>query len=285
MTAPITSPSDAPVDEAELEELDELENWTPEDAPETFLVPVSTTVEWRQFGRFLRSPHLPPHPGRSPGKAQATLRMLWLDLPIMGVLIGTLTLLTVFGFEMPENVNSTLEPTLFIFATIVIVAPVLEEIAFRSWLSGRPWLMALVGLLVTGLVGVPVTLSLIDPQGTMPLLNGLAVIFVALAFTAAGMLRNATVPGWYREKFPWYFWGSTIAFALIHLGNYTQLSWATLIIVLPLVLPQFLLGTMLGYLRVHYGLAPAIALHAAHNTILFGLAVLGGLGETPATGA
>ena len=37
---------------------------------------------------------------------------------------------------------------------------------------------------------------------------------------------------------------------------------------LPLVLPQFILGAMLGYLRVHYGLWTAIALHMIHNGLI-----------------
>lgn len=247
-------------------------------------MPGTTIGEWQRFARFVRQPALPAGSGASPGKISAILRMLWLDLPLMGALIAGITLAAALGFEMPENINATLKPTWGIVALIVLVAPISEELAFRSWLNGAPWLMALVGLCALGMVGVPLTLAAIDPQGALPLLGGIGVIFVALGFTAAVLLRKADTPAWYRRRFAVFYWSSTVGFALIHLGNYTLASWGTLAMLLPLVLPQFALGAMLGYLRVHYGLAPAIGLHAAHNAILFGLAVLGGLGAEPPAG-
>lgn len=281
MTAPSTSPARTPATNPETQRTGDYGEPAIDDLGRRASAPATTTGEWRRYAWFLRQPTLPAQPGQSTGKVQATVRMLALDLPLMGVLIASLTLAAAFGFEMPENVNSTLEPTMGVLALIVIVAPVLEELAFRSWLNGLPSLMAFIGLTIVGLAGVPLALSLLDPQGTMPLLAGIAVIFVALGLTAAAMLRKAETPDWYRRRFAFFYWGSTIGFALIHLGNYTQASWSMLVILLPLILPQFALGTMLGYLRVHYGLGPAIALHAAHNAILFGLAIFGGLGEMP----
>ena len=79
--------------------------------------------------------------------------------------------------------------------------------------------------------------------------------------------------GWFSKTFPFFFWFSTLAFALVHLWNFEEGSLAVL---LPLVLPQFILGSMLGYIRVRFALWAAILLHAAHNATALSLAALAG---------
>lgn len=258
-----------------------------ESAPLPASAPASLIEEWRRFVRFVRRPYLPPHAGSSAAtltgkvtgkvtaKVTGTFRMLWLDLPLMGMLIALLSLAAALGFELPENINATLEFSVWTVVLVVLVAPVLEEFAFRSWLNGAPAIMVLVALCALGLIGVPLALNVFDPGGQLPLLNLFAPLLVALGFVAAVIMRKRPVPGPFRSWFAVFFWGSALGFALIHLGNYSSLSWSMLAILLPLVLPQFALGAMLGYLRVHYGLMSAIALHAAHNAILFALASLG----------
>jgi membrane protease YdiL (CAAX protease family) len=57
------------------------------------------------------------------------------------------------------------------------------------------------------------------------------------------------------------------------LANFDEGSLA---ILLPLVLPQFILGMMLGYLRVRFALWAAILLHAAHNATALAIAAIAG---------
>ncbi|NQX93962.1 MAG: CPBP family intramembrane metalloprotease, partial [Erythrobacter sp.] len=216
----------------------------------------------------------------------AIFRLLGLDLALMLVFVGGLGLATALGFEMPENINNTLTPTLATAALIVIVAPIIEELVFRSWLAGHPAVLAVVPLCVGGFWLAARSPDLFDDPIMVSSLRllGLSLALVA-APTSAFLLLRKPVPDLFIRRFAIFFWISSLAFSLYHIQNYTDASWSMLVIILPLVLPQFVLGTMLGYLRVHYGLIPAIALHAAHNAILFGLAILGGLGETPAAGS
>ncbi|MEO9892663.1 CPBP family intramembrane glutamic endopeptidase [Aurantibacter sp.] len=65
------------------------------------------------------------------------------------------------------------------------------------------------------------------------------------------------------------FWGLTIAFGLIHITNY-EVTTTTLLLAPLLVLPQIIVGAMLGFIRVKFGLAWAIGLHAFYNLILIG---------------
>lgn len=241
--------------------------------------PATARAEWSRYLNFLRRPSLVRMDEDGNG-ARAVGRMLALDLAVMLALIGGLSLAALGGFELPNNVNNSLEPGLGAIALVVLAAPLLEELAFRSWLRGHPAVIAVVGIVIVGFGAFP-ALALAMEEGLarqVALIGGPGLAILAMPF-AAYFLRNRPAPALFRRLFPVLFWFSAIGFALIHLGNYTEGSLA---ILLPLVLPQFALGTMLGYLRVHYGLAHAIALHAAHNAILFSLAMAGGLGgETP----
>lgn len=230
--------------------------------------------EWKRLARFLKRPALPPAQ-LSPGDAaRGTGRILILDLALMAVLIAALLSATALGIELPENLNSTLELNLETFILIALVAPIGEEIAFRSWLSGRPGHVLAIAILVAGGAAAA---FLIEPQPAIASLAGIAALLGAVI--AVAMMRGRPPIGWFSRLFPLFFWLSTIGFALIHLLNYTE---GALIVLLLLIVPQFLLGAMLGYVRVHFGLIAAIALHAAHNFLLFSLAAIGGQAGTGA---
>ena len=262
-----TSPVPSPETHREIEEV--LGDQIPAPSPS------SAREEWRRYAAFLKRPSLVPM-DQSDNGVRAVLRMLGLDLMIMLVLIGGISAAAAAGFELPNNVNNSLDPGLVSIALVVIAAPLLEEIAFRSWLRGHPAIIAVVIVLVVGFGALPALgMSMQGTTAGMVLtLAGPLFAIVGVPLSAYFLLRRDP-PAIFRRAFPVFFWLSTLAFALIHLGNYTEGSLA---ILLPLVLPQFALGTMLGYLRVHHGLAHAIALHAAHNAILFSLAIAGGLG-------
>ncbi len=203
--------------------------------------------------------------------------MLWLDLAVMAVLIAALGVAAAMGFELPANVNTTLQPGIMTVALVVLLAPLAEEVLFRSWLTGRPPVIAMVVVLMIGLVAVPAVIVGGDagaqPSGaaSIAMIASFALAIVGAPLAGLALLKRPT-PELFRRAFPVLFWVSALGFALVHLLNYTEGSLA---ILLPLVLPQFVLGAMLGYLRVHHGLVSAIALHAFHNAILFTFAMLG----------
>lgn len=230
--------------------------------------PASSIVqEWKRFGAFLKRPSLDVS-AQNEGALTVLARIFVLDLAAMAVLIGLASALVAFGVYIPETAIAGMEFTLPIILMVVIGAPVMEEVAFRGWLSGRPGPFFALLLLAVGGIGAGL-LHISSPVGSAFL--GVSALIAATA--ALFFLWKRPAMGWFARGFPAFFWLSTISFALVHLANFEEGSLAVL---LPLVLPQFILGSMLGYIRVRFALWAAIALHAAHNATAISIAALAG---------
>lgn len=230
--------------------------------------PVTARAEWNSYLAFVKRPSLPERaaPIGKPG-LMALLHMLGLDLAFMIVLVSLAGLALVAGVELPETALAGLDVDLQLALMVVVIAPLAEEILFRGWLSGRPAHLAAFLALVLGVMSAAV--ALVNRGGA----HYLATVAITLVLVVAALvfLRKRPVPGWFRAIFPLMFWLSTLAFASIHLLNYEQGSLAILV---PLVLPQFVLGTILAYLRVNYGLWSCVLLHMLHNGLILGTVVL-----------
>ena len=240
--------------------------------PPAFAPAASIAQEWRRLGLFLRRPTLP---STLQGDTRAPLtilaRLYALDMAIMLALIGVASAAVALGFELPETALAGVELTPVVALLVIFGAPAMEELAFRGWLSGRPGPLLAAGFIATGLA-VAFGTDLADSQAPINWRAiGLAVMIVTGALASLIVLRGRPPGTWFARWFSVFFWGSTIAFALVHVANFGE---APLVAVLPLVIPQFVLGALLGYLRVTIGLWAAIALHAAHNATALGIAAL-----------
>lgn len=71
----------------------------------------------------------------------------------------------------------------------------------------------------------------------------------------------------FNKYFKIYFYLIAALFAAIHLSNF-EYSTALLFVAPLMVSPQFILGAMLGYVRVRFGFVWCVALHALHNGTL-----------------
>ena len=224
---------------------------------------------WQGFFGFLRYPALPD---RAHGIGVAGLgtvaRLFALDLLLMTLLIGGIATLTVFGFELPEHALEGLELEPVLLAFVLIGAPLGEEIVFRGWLSGRPGhVFALVALIGGGALAFTATSGLSAPADGFA---ALALLLAAVAL-APGLLwgfRRRPAWAWFQRRFRWFYFASALAFASIHLFNFAE---GATVLLLPLTLPQFVLGLILGYLRVNHGLWASVLLHALHNAVFIGL--------------
>lgn len=249
--------------------------------------PHGVLSEWRQLGAYLIRPSLDVRPssfGQKSSSIGMLARIFALDLAIMFVLLTILSALIAAGIELPRTAIADMEITIGLAALVVIAAPVFEELGFRSWLNGKPgWL---VSLLILAVAGIGASMWGVSNTGDAATLGVAAIMIVAvvLCIIALFALRRRAAPKWFKTLFPGLFWLSAAGFALIHITNFADQAWW---VVLPLVLPQFILGTLAAYVRIQIGLWAAIALHAAHNATMLGVATLATLvssGANPAAG-
>ncbi|MEE4200964.1 CPBP family intramembrane glutamic endopeptidase [Erythrobacter sp.] len=228
-------------------------------------------AEWRRLWAFIKRPSLAVrHEGGVPLTALA--RLYALDVAIMLVLILAATIAVALGVYLPATALAGIEFTPTIVFLVVVAAPLFEEIVFRGWLSGRPGVLLALLALALGLGGAAFAHMM------NPLLGvGLALAGLVGAVAALVRFRDAEPLAWFERLFPAFFWLSTVAFALVHIANFEE---GTLAILLPLVLPQFILGMILAYVRVRFALWAAILLHAVHNATALTFAALAMLAES-----
>ncbi|MCR2834154.1 CPBP family glutamic-type intramembrane protease [Parerythrobacter lacustris] len=239
------------------------------ETPSGRTIPAAGSVrgEWRRYFAFLRRPALPDKAAPVSGATlAATLRLYTLDLLLVGTLLSLALMAVAAGFVPPDNALAELEFNALTLFAIVVFAPVLEEIGFRGWLSGRAGAVLPILLLGAGFTAV-----MLAGQSNAMLGAGLFLLAAMAALVLAIVLRKRPAWTWFQRFFPLFFWLSTVAFALVHIFNYTEGSFLAL---LPLVLPQFIAGSIFGYARVNYGLWSAMLLHILHNGTLIGLVLL-----------
>lgn len=184
------------------------------------------------------------------GKVSLLFRLLVLDLVIalsLGGLIGLIESLDLVDMDNHAVAQALQQFTVWQIMLIAILGtPFVEELVFRLPLRYR----------------------------TNPI-AGLARLFTPeLAPEMQEQLAAKRRATW-DKYFGYTFYGLTIAFAFIHLTNYPSITLGLLLLSPLLVAPQFVMGALAGYLRVRYGFLWAFLLHALHNLILVGLAVVG----------
>jgi hypothetical protein len=224
------------------------------------------SAQWRQFLAFCRNPYLAPrlrHVQARAGWLQDWHSGLsWLDLLKWA---GVLWLLNMFVFgpvvvavaEQAGAVHAVELHRLPWFLAL-IWAPLIEEMLFRFGLR-RPaialWLVPLMGFGLWHGPGVT--------QG---------VLFAAAVYLIYRSTRMTVIPDprarrWlkrYRQYFAWVFHVSVLLFAGMHILNFTFEQFELWMLPV-MVLPQWLTGLVLGWLRVMYGMGAAIRLHALFN--------------------
>ena len=249
------------------------------------------TATWRNFFAFLRRPRLPeddvghravfedvapgetrpaPPTGIKLEAFRRTLHLFVLDILLMAPILLVAAGLEAAGVQFPDNALAELTFGPMIIAAIVLGAPLMEELAFRGWLTGRPAALVGFGAVLVLYLGNTLVIPF-APEASRLLVGGaLLALFVLAAILAVAALRNRPAPRWYARAFPLFYALSVIAFAAIHITNYEQGDMA-LWMLLPLVIPQAVAGLVWGYARVHFGLWSSMLLHAMHNGLAVGL--------------
>ena len=219
---------------------------------------------------FLRHPVFAPSP---PGRLTVWRWLGWMCLLILlAYLTGSLNQILVHAFHWPVPAHTASAQFLthpsWAAVAIMLVAPALEELGFRAFLSTAP---AFVFTGLTFFLGYGYLL--IEAQiAPMSVAMAPAAVFTHYfqsfwVFLPAGALslllyryRRDAVLQFFLRRAGWVFWTSCVLFGAAHTSLYVnRLVWWGFV----LVLPQFLLGVGLAYLRASFGLRWSIAAHYA----------------------
>ncbi len=239
-----------------------MENAVADNLPEAGRLPLRA---------FLRRPVAPIRAtGIGMESLRGVLRLYGVDFAAMSVLGIIAMAVVAAGFELPTNTLNEMELAPGFIAFVVLGAPFMEELAFRSWLSGRPGHIVASALGAAAIFLAPAAVYA-DGAAATAGLGALTALLLALAGAALWRWRRRGPMPWFTSGFPVIFWLVALVFGAVHLTNYQD---GALYILLPLVIPQFVAGTLFGYARVQYGLWAAILLHMMHNGTAVALVLL-----------
>lgn len=155
---------------------------------------------------------------------------------------------------------------MLIFLLAVILAPVAEELVFRFPLKYRRGALFLGSLFLCMLVyGLLLNFPL-DPSQASYITIGFGI--ACMVFILLNNKSDQTLSRSANRLFPYIFYTTAILFAFAHILNYNLPAEKWFLSPI-LVLPQFLLGLVLGFVRIKYGLWASILVHAMNNFIPF----------------
>lgn len=208
------------------------------------------------------SPHGAPLPWGS-ALLLALGTVFALDLALDGLAAWLTALADSYAAFLPAEraEDTTLAEDLFGY---LLLAPVLEELVYRGWLSGRTagLRFAVYGFAAEALFFAALFMD--EGRAELVALAGVGVVLAGLLHWLMTRERDTAVPAWFTRHFHWFVWGSSLLFGLMHLGNYEALSspWGVLA-----VLPQTIGGLLLAYTRTRLGLRAAMLQHALYNAL------------------
>jgi len=184
-----------------------------------------------------------------------------------------------------EDLIDKSSPFMFLFY-LAVAAPILEELIFRFPLRFRRGSLFIVLMIVT-LLSYFVASTFMSPNHDLlpaeslasfkesGFLPNVSAIFVALLVFTLGLfliflmsISNRTLErtGALIDRiFPYIFYSSAMIFGYVHFSNFSgdmQWYWIPL-----LIIPQFMMGLVMGYARLRFGMYSNIMLHAVNNLI------------------
>ncbi len=185
-------------------------------------------------------------------------------LLILGYIVSTLPVIAIAiiickNFHIVHNqfVFNSFETVVF----GVILAPVYEEIIFRSWLKFTKPNIILFILVVSILI---VYTALISKTGILIVLCILLVSILSVLKFAS----TTRIEFFISSNFKYFFYASALTFGLGHASNYTGNIYAILAFSFILGGPQIIAGLFLGFIRMNYGLFYSILFHIIINSTL-----------------
>ena len=227
------------------------------------------------------------------------LKKLWAMFRIWGIAITIALISGSFGAFVLEKVgydqtDNAISEIFFLyngwllFLLAVVWAPVTEELTFRLFLRFSPYRLGIsIMLFVLILLEIinniweifnpffePLISNLNNIFFLLAIYVGIFLIFLLLGIGLGFIIKKLTskkrldkIENFFNKRFKFLFFSQAILFGFVHIFNYTDFT--KIIYLTPfLVMPQTILGFMLGYVRIKFGLSWAMVLHAIYNAMI-----------------
>ncbi len=196
--------------------------------------------------------------------------LFWLVSRIIAsiLLMGCVAVYNAYGIN-PETLTKftgnpetarTLGSATYVFFTIFLAAPILEECIFRLGLSFRKWQIALASASIPAYILWQKLGSITFATGTIYAVGIIAVFCLIYCLTSDSF--------WAEQKKIYYrpmIWLTAIAFGLIHLIAFSDYSLELLPYMLCVINVPFLAGCAITYYRINLGFWWGVALHIFNN--------------------
>ena len=187
------------------------------------------------------------------------LTIALIDIALDNVFNVFFYLIETNGYKPPTVIDENLRDG-WVWFTLIIYAPLIEEPAFRGWINGKKRnliaLVLLVPVLVYEFTTVPIPF-----EGAVALAAVLLIVGTSIWWSTQAN-QPQPVPIWFSNNFRWVVYASAVAFGLIHVGNYTDFEWGPDLLY---ILPQAVGGLIMTYTRLRIGFRAAMLHHAIFN--------------------
>lgn len=215
-----------------------------------------------------------PKPGYKEAGPESVIRITQLFfLVFITIIIIYGPIITLIGLEELEHKMDDLlkeSHPIIMLLTAVLVAPFFEEMVFRYPLknAGLSLLFILLSLscLAYDFFNLDLNLYFLVPIGFL----GILLFSTFVDYFFRDKLKNLFI-----KYFPWIFYYSVVIFAFLHVYNF-ELNPDQWFLAPLLVIPQFLLALLLGYVRIRNNIWSSVYLHALNNLIPMSLVFMAG---------
>jgi len=166
-----------------------------------------------------------------------------------------------FFFSMVLDISSK-EIQLSNFERIfygIFLTPIIEEVLFRLIYVFNKRNIYIILFTVFALLALSILKH--DVSKSM-IFVGLILLLILILFFFKG---SASI---FQKHFKFFFYFIAIIFALLHVFNFYAASGPQLFLLIFFTIPQFILGVLLGYLRIKYGFIYAVVFHFMVNLSL-----------------
>lgn len=195
-----------------------------------------------------------------------------LVLFVINLFLVTVVVAVSFNLR-PKNLGIShiedLYPPAIKFLMLVIVFPLMEEIAFRLYLEFKPILLSFSISMATYYFTTFIIFNtyITDINNHFLIRFSLSLSLGSIAFII--LKKNAHyINTFWHNNFRWIFYFSILVFGLVHIINY-ELNIGSVLLAPIIVLPQLISGTFFGFIRIRYGFIYGYLAHVLNNSIPF----------------